>query len=64
MSVNLLELRQGGGLVQQVDEVCVAQVLALVVVGGGCGEKHRRGACGHGEGPNQVYYYEGFLWKN
>ncbi|WVZ25157.1 hypothetical protein V8G54_003701 [Vigna mungo] len=54
LRVNLLELRHRVVLVQQVDEVCVAQVLALVgVVGGGCGEKHRRGACRHGEGLNQ-----------
>jgi len=63
MSVNLLELRHSGGFVQQVDEVCVAEVLALVVGGGGCGEKQRRGACRHGEEPNKVYYYEGFLRK-
>jgi len=63
--VNLLELRHRGVGVQQVDEVCVAQVLALVVVGGGgCGEKQRRGACRHGEGLNEEYYNVGFLREN
>lgn len=48
--MNLLEKRHRNGLFEQVDKVCEVRVLALVVVGGGCGEKQRRGASGHGEG--------------